>query len=413
MKTGKLLLWILIPVIALTFGCKDDKDIIVDPVWKPTPYEFNVPTRFPTNLNIPDDNPLTVEGVELGRYLFYDGRMSGRTHPDSLMSCASCHRQSRAFDLGVDHPYYVDPDGRPWGLTGIKTPHTTLPLFNLVWNHEGYLWNGMIQKNNPNLGSAGYNIPPLPEYHMKNIESLVWMGIAAPHEMKGHPDKTVALLRTVTDPNYPELFRRAFGTPEINYDRISKAVAQFIRTIVSANSKAHKVFRGETSFNDAERMGYVLFVTEEGADCFHCHGSEGAPLFTTHLFYNNAKDTCFVGTCADPRDRYAVTKNETDRGAYKATTLINIEHQGPYMHDGRFKTLDEVIQFYNIGLRYSTYAHPLMHKVFPPYSSGMNLNPVQLNQLKAFLLSLTDQEFLTSPKYSNPMPNNPFFIKNN
>ncbi len=406
MKSAKTILFILLPLVAIVFGCKEDEP---DTIWKATPYNFVVPDRFPTKLNIPDDNLLTVEGVALGRHLFYDGRMSGRDHFDSLMSCATCHRQSRAFDLGTDHPIYTDLSGRPWGLTGKKqTPHATLPLFNLVWNHEGYLWNGMINKDNPALGSVAYNVPAKPEYHMKNIESLIWMGIAAPHEIDGTVDKTIALLKKV--PMYPPMFEAAFGTPDITYERVSKAIAQFIRTIVSANSKAHKVFRGEENFTDQERMGYVLFVTEEGADCFHCHGSEGTPLFTTHLFYNNAKDTCFVGPCADPRDRYAVTKNPKDLGAYKATTLINVEHQGPYMHDGRFKTLDEVIQFYNSGLRYSEYAHPLMHKVYPPYYNGMNLNPIQIAQLKAFLLTLTDHDFLVDPKYSNPRPNDPYFI---
>ncbi|HRZ42324.1 MAG TPA: cytochrome c peroxidase [Bacteroidales bacterium] len=391
-------------LLALATGCKDDPDVI----WKPTPYNFVVPPGFPTKMNIPDDNPLTVEGVELGRHLFYDGRLSGRTEPDSLMSCATCHRQSRAFDIGTDHPKYTDPDGRPWGLTGKKTPHATLPLFNLIWNNEGYLWNGLINVNNPNLGNATYGVPATPEYHLKNIESLAWMGIAAPHEMNGHPDKTVALLKTI--PMYPPMFEAAFGTPDITYDRISKAIAQFVRTIISYNSKAHQVFRGETSFSTDERLGYILFTTEEGADCFHCHGSQGVPLFTTHLFYNNAKDTLFTGPNADPRDRYAVTKDPMDLGAYKASTLINIEHQGPYMHDGRFRTLDDVLQFYNSGLKYSVYAHPLMHKVFPPYSSGMNLNPIQLGRLKSFLLTLTDQTLLTEPKYSNPRPNDPYFI---
>ena len=405
MKKANLFLLLMVPLIAFVFGCKEDK---IDDIWEATPYDFIVPDRFPTMLNIPEDNPLTVEGVELGRYLFYDGRMSGRTHPDSLMSCATCHRQSRAFDLGIDHPIYNHADGRPWGLTGIKTPHTTLPLFNLIWNSNGYLWNGMIHEDNPNLGHPGYGVPAEPQYHMKNLESLVWMGIHAPHEMNGTVDRTVELLKTI--PMYPPMFEKAFGTPEITYDRMAKAIAQFIRTIVSYNSKAHRVFRGEENFTQDERMGYVLFVTEEGADCFHCHGTEGNPLFTTNLFYNNAKDTCFTGPCADPRDRYAVTKNPKDLGAYKATTLINVEHQGPYMHDGRFKTLDEVIEFYNSGLKYSQYAHPLMHKVYPPYANGMNLNPVQLSWLKAFLLTLTDHDFLVDPKYSNPRPNDPFFI---
>ena len=408
MKKSGFLVVLMSLVVMFTVGCKGDDP---DPVWHATPYVFDIPVGFPTNLNIPSDNPMTVEGIALGRHLFYDGRLSGRTHPDSLMTCATCHRQSRAFDLGVDHPVYNDPDGRPWGLTGHKTPHTVLSLVNLVWNHQGYMWNGVVSKDNTMLGSPAHDVPPLPEYHWNNIESVVWLAIVDPHEIVGHPDRTVALLSTVTDPDYPAMFEQAFGTPEITYDRISKAIGQFIRTIVSSNSTAHKAWRGEANFTDAERMGWMLFMTEEGADCFHCHGGDGSPLMTTHLFYNNAKDTCFVGVCANPRDRYSVTKNDRDRGAFKAPTLINVEHTGPYMHDGRFRTLDEVIQFYNSGLKYSEYAHPLMHKLFPPYSNGMNLNPVQLQQLKAFLLSLTDNELLTDPKYSNPRPDNPFFIQ--
>jgi len=399
---------LLLPALFLQTSCKRDED----PVWQATPYVFNIPVGFPTQLNIPDDNPMTVEGIELGRHLFYDGRLSGRTHPDSLMSCATCHRQSRAFDLGADHPFYNDPDGRPWGLTGHKTPHTVLSLVNLVWNHQGYMWNGVVSKENTMLGSPGHNVPALPQYHWKNIESVVWLAIIDPHEIVGHPDRTVALFRTVTDPDYPAMFEKAFGTPEITYERIAKAIGQFIRTIVSANSKAHKVWRGEASFTDQERMGWMLFMSEE-ADCFHCHGGDGTPLLTTHLFYNNAKDTCFTGVCANPRDRYSVTKNDKDRGAFKAPTLINVEHTGPYMHDGRFRTLDDVLQFYNSGLKYSEYAHPLMKKAFPPFSNGMNLNPVKLAQLKAFLLTLTDQELLVDQRYSNPRPGNPFFININ
>jgi cytochrome c peroxidase len=122
---------------------------------------------------------------------------------------------------------------------------------------------------------------------------------------------------------------------------------------------------------------------------------------TTHLFYNNATDSVFD----DPRDRYAVTGNPTDKGAYKATTLRNIELTGPYMHDGRFETLEEVINFYSRGLVYSDYAHPLMHKLAPPYGQGAELNPQQKADLLAFLKTLTDQEFLINPDFSNPFDN--------
>ena len=385
-----------ITAISIIFftACKKDEPDPVQEEFNPTPYNFVIPKGFPTDLNIPEDNPLTVEGIKLGRYLFYDGRLSGRDDPDSLMTCATCHHQESAFEIGYNDPRF--PDGHPYGLTGIKTPHVVLPLFNLVWNNKGYLWNGMIYKDNPRLGLPSYGVPAEEPYNMTNIESLVWMGIVAPHEMHGSIDKTVKMIRSIDI--YPPMFKAAFGTEEINYDRISKALAQFIRTIVSSDSKFDKVLRGEAQFTDAEQRGLILFTTEQGADCFHCHGAPGNPLMTTNDFYNNAKDTVFN----DPRDRYAVTHNERDHGAYKATTLRNIELTGPYMHDGRFKTLDEVIDFYSEGLVYSEYVHPLMHKVFPPYGHGANLNPQQKADLKAFLLTLTDHTLLTNPAYSNP-----------
>ncbi len=394
-KIFSLTIITLFMMLVFASACEKDNPPEPDPPIKSaTPYNFQVPQGFPTNLNIPADNPMTVEGVTLGKYLFYDGRMSGREHPDSLMSCSTCHLQSSAFELGKNNPRF--PDGHPHGLTGIPSPHFVLPLFNLIWNNEGYLWNGMIYKGNTHLGYPAYGVPAEEPYNMTNIESLVWMGIIAPHEMHGSIDMTVNMIRSIDI--YPPMFEAAFGTKEITYDRISKALAQFIRTIVSTDSKFDKVLRGEAQFSAAEQRGLVLFTTEQGADCFHCHGAPGNPIMTTNLFYNNAKDTVFN----DPRDRYGVTKDDRDHGAYKATTLRNIELTGPYMHDGRFKTLDEVIDFYSEGLVYSEYAHPLMHKVFPPYGHGANLNPMQKADLKAFLLTLTDYTLLTNPEYSDP-----------
>lgn len=373
------------------------KEPIEEPVFSATPYNFKLPSNWPTKLNIPADNPTTVEGVALGRYLFYDGRLSGRDELDSLMSCSTCHLQSQSFEIGQNHPYF--PDGRPHGLTGVATPHVMLPFINLVFNNKGYLWNGMINNQNTQLGIPSYGVPAEPKYHLKNLESLVWMGIVAKHEMAGSVEMTENMIRSIA--MYPPLFKAAFGTEEINIERISKAIAQFLRTLISTNSKFDKMLSGATAFTDAERRGLVLFITETGADCFHCHGGDGNILMTTNDFYNNAKDTVFN----DPRDRYAVTKLARDHGAYKATTLRNIELTGPYMHDGRFKTLDQVIDFYSEGLIYSQYVHPLMHKAFPPYGIGIELNPQQKADLKAFLLTLTDTSFLTNPAFSNPFNN--------
>ncbi len=347
-----------------------------------TPYEIDVPFGFPTKMNIPEDNPMTVEGVELGRYLFYDGRVSGRTHPDSLMSCATCHIQANSFECGVDHPVYEG--GFPHGITGKPTPHVMLPLVNLVWNTSGYLWNGFVSQSNPD-----------PNY--RNIEDLVWMGIVAEHEMNSDTSKAKEIIQNT--PGYPGLFEKAFGSKTVTVDRMGKAIAQFIRTFISSNSKFDKYLRGEVQLTQSELNGFVLFTTEEGADCFHCHGGSGNPLFTTNLFYNNGKDSLFTGAHEDPRDRYHITGDPQDLGAYKATTLRNIELTGPYMHDGRFATLDEVIDFYSHHLVWSPYIDPLMHHIA---NDGVQLTPKEKENLKAFIKTLRDEEFLTNPDFSRP-----------
>jgi cytochrome c peroxidase len=359
-------------------SCNKHDDPVPLPGHRPTPYVIDVPFGFPNKMNIPDDNPMTVEGVELGRYLFYDGRLSGRTHPDSLMSCATCHLQERAFECGIDHPVYAG--GFPHGITGISTPHVMLPLINLVWNNNGYLWNGRISADNPNA-------------MMTNIESLVWMGVRAPHEMNGDTSRTRDLIASI--PGYREMFKQAFGTDVVTMKRISMAVAQFVRTLISANSKFDRYMRGEVQLSPSELSGFVLFTTEEGADCFHCHGGFGNPLFTTNLFYNNGKDTVFPGL----DDRFAFTGDPMDRGAYKATTLRNIELTGPYMHDGRFATLEEVVNFYSHGLLWSPYINPLMHHIA---NGGTQLTPNEKADLIAFIKTLRDDEFLTDPAFGPP-----------
>jgi len=361
-------------LLLLTSCAKNDPE-----PYTPTPYQFDIPKFFPTQLNIPADNPMTVEGIELGRFLFYDGRLSGRTAFDSLMSCGSCHVQSRSFEPGIDNSIFEG--GIPYGLSGASTPHVPLPLINLIWNPNGYFWNGLISEDNPDASR-------------RTLEDVVCMGVVAPHEMYGDTNRVKALFQST--PGYPALFAKAFGSEQVTMKNISRAIAQFIRTLVTSNSKFDRYMRGEEQLSQPELNGFVLFTTEEGGDCFHCHGSSGNPLFTTNLFYNNGKDTEF----SDPRDRYAVTGDENDRGAYKATTLRNIALTGPYMHDGRFATLDEVIEFYSHQVKMSPYVNPLMHYVS---EGGVQLTPTEKSELKAFILSLQDDSFLTNPDFSPPL----------
>jgi cytochrome c peroxidase len=294
------------------------------------------------------------------------------------MSCGSCHLQSRSFECGIDNPKFIG--GRPFGITGIVTPHYMLPMINLVWNESGYLWSGSVSESNSSPAR-------------RNIEDIVGMAVTAPHEFSGDTNKTKALIQSI--PGYPELFEKAFGSRTVTMRNISKAVAQFVRTLISSDSKFDSYMRGEQQLSTQELSGYVLFMTENGADCFHCHGGAGNPLFTTNLFYNDGKDSVFNET----GDRYSVTGDPSDHGAYKATTLRNIELTGPYMHDGRFKTLEEVIDFYSDGVIWSPYVHPLMHHA---YDGGIHLTANQKGDLISFIKTLRDETFLTNPAYASP-----------
>jgi cytochrome c peroxidase len=375
LRVGIFLLFSVVFMIAVSCDEKPDE------TYEPTPWELNIPQYFPTKINIPADNPMTIEGIELGRYLFYDGRLSGRTHPDSLMSCATCHVQSDGFDLRPNERF---PEGKTFGLTGIPTPHYPLPLVNLIWNEKGYLWNGMIH-------------PEGPYQTMTRLEDLVWMGVVAPHEMNGDTNRTKELIQSIE--GYPELFKKAFGSDVVTMENISKAVAQFVRTLISSDSKFDRYMRGEVQLTEEELSGFVLFTTEEGADCFHCHGGSGNPLFTTNDFYNNGKDSEFTGAFEDPRDRYHITGDPMDLGAYKATTLRNVMVGGPFMHDGRFETVDDVVNFYAHELEWSEYINPLMHHIG---TNGNQLLPWEKEHLKAFLMTLTDSTFLNNPDFGAP-----------
>jgi cytochrome c peroxidase len=363
-------------IIAIS-GCNENNFPEPEP-YKPTPYKIEIPIGFPTILNIPDNNPMTVEGIELGRYLFYDGRLSGRTDPDSLMSCATCHLQSSSFEAGINNPRFHG--GVVYGIHGDTTHHVMLPMINLVWNFSGYGWNGFIYPDNPNT-------------KLRNIEDMVREAVMAENEIAGDTNLIKNLFQSLD--GYPELFERAFGSKTVTFRNIEKAIAQFVRTLISSDSKFDKYLRGEYQLNQSELHGYVLFTTEEGADCFHCHGGAGNPLFTTNMFYNNGKDSVFD----DPMDRFAITKDPMDHGAYKATTLRNIELQAPYMHDGRFKTLEEVIDFYSEGLINTPYVNPLMHHVA---DGGVRLTPQEKQDLLNFIKTLRDEKFITNPAFSKP-----------
>lgn len=312
----------------LLAGCRPTHD----DSYQPTPYELPQPLFFPSTNNIPDDDPMTEEGVALGEMLFFGTNLSPLTsHLSSC--CASCHHKEHSFEMG--------PEGT---LENLGTTHTMLPLINLAWNTTGLGWESQVA----------------------TLEDMVYAAYTDPLEINADTSEVVQQLQQ--SDTYPELFRKAFGTDKITFILVEKAIAQYVRSLVFANSKFDRYLRGEEQLEQDELNGYMLFITENGADCFHCHGGGANALFTTYLRYNNGLDAAI-------------------QGEFKAPTLRNIALTAPYMHDGRFTTLDEVIDFYSEGVQYSEHISPLMHHVM---QGGVQLTPQEKQQLKAFLNTLTD-----------------------
>jgi cytochrome c peroxidase len=315
-----------------------------------TPYAFVVPEGFPAPA-LPADNPLTVEGIALGRALFAERRLSG----NGTQSCASCHAPQRAFSDAV-------PVSR--GAEGTRGTRNAMPLFNLAW-HPSYAWDGSRPR-------------------IRDQALAAWTN---PVEMHGDP--AGALARLAADAPLAEKFRAAFGSAEMTPERVTRALEQYLLTIVSADSKFDRARRGEATLTAAEKRGFELFMTESdpargkfGADCFHCHGG---PLFSDFAF----KDTGVVREPVDP-GRALVTDAESDRGKFKTPSLRNVALTAPYGHDGRFATLERVIGHYDRGVRRSANLDPNLAKHGP---RGLELTRADQEALIAFLQALTDPAF--------------------
>jgi cytochrome c peroxidase len=320
-------------------------------------------------MDIPADNPLTEEGVELGRLLFWETRLS----EDNSMSCGSCH---------LPEVNFADPAQYSTGVTGAVGTRNAMALINLGWA-SSFFWDG----RSPSLEDQIRDPVPHP-----SEMNLPW------------PEAVAKLQADGTDTRYPERFFDAFGTTEISEDLVVMAIAQFVRTMISADSKFDRWRRGETDLTDSEYSGYQMFLREGGdpeevpggqfgGDCFHCHGEAGLQ-FTDHLFHNNGLDPSFE---ADP-GRASVTGSPLDSGLFRTPTLRNVALSAPYMHDGRFQTLEEVVEHYNSGGVASSTIDPFMKYT----TGGLSLAPSQKVDLLAFLHTLTDTVFVQNPAFQDP-----------
>jgi cytochrome c peroxidase len=319
----------------------------------PTPLEIVVPSNLPP-ITIPVNNPTTVEGVALGRKLFYETRLSG----DNTQSCGSCHNQAFAFS---DH-------GRQFsvGIDQQQGNMNAMAIMNLAWANE-FFWDGR---------SFG-------------IENQAREPVKNPIEKHETWENAIAKLKATTE--YPRLFKAAFGTSTITEELAVNAIAQFERTMVVGNSAYDKFFRGEpNNFSQAAFRGKEIFFTERG-DCFHCHTED---LMSDYDYHNNGLDNVFT---ADNIGRAGVTGRSSDTGKFKTPGLRNVEFTGPYMHDGRFATLEEVVEHYNSGIKRSPTLDPKIKK-----PEGLFLTEQEKSDLVAFLKSLSDMEFMNNPAFSDP-----------
>jgi len=348
-----LLLLLMIGTLPLLSGCGEDSTNPIPPdetFPPPTPVDIAVPGLPP--MPIPVDNPTTREGIELGRRLFYDKRLSG----DNTMSCATCHQQAFAFSDG----------GRQFslGIDGILGDRNTPALTNTGFL-PAFFWNGRAP----------------------TLEDQARGPVTNPIEM--HTTWPEAVARLEQDPDLPGMFGRAFGSSAISEDRVVMAIAQFERTFTAPNSRYDQWRRREIDLTDAEKSGFGLFFTEVG-DCFHCHDEFALSI---HAFRD-------IGLDAVPDSGLAkVTGLAEDYGKFKIPTLRNIAVTAPYMHDGRFATLSEVLDHYNSGGERSPNLDPFIR-----FGQGLGLTDEQKSDIIAFLHTLTDSTFLTNPELADPLP---------
>ncbi|MEZ4915054.1 MAG: cytochrome c peroxidase [Chitinophagales bacterium] len=339
-------------------ACKDELPEPKKEYPQPTAFEIAISSAFPS-IPIPVDNPTTVEGIALGRMLFYDPIISR----DSSMSCASCHVQEHAFS---------DPNRFSIGVDDLPGTRQAMALVNVAYPNK-LMWDGRNAS--------------LEEQALGPVEHPLELNIAWEEVEK-------RLQRSAV---YPEMFGNAFGNDIPDRNMAVKAIAQFERTLISQTSKFDLARQNGSGvfFSEEELRGYELFENEKG-NCFHCHGSI---LFTDNSFGNNGLDAVANASQFSDLGLGAISGKTSDNGLFRAPTLRNIVLTAPYMHDGRFNTLEEVLDHYSSGIETSPTLHPIIQSESP---GGVGLTAQQKSDLIAFLHTLTDTVFVNNPDFANP-----------
>ncbi|UFH53903.1 cytochrome-c peroxidase [Spirosoma sp. KNUC1025] len=347
-------------LFGLAVACKtsQEPDPTPDPgtggggvTYKPTPVALRKPANFPDVIYDLTSNPLTAEGIALGKSLFYDAQLSR----DTTVSCGFCHQQFAGFghsDHALSH-----------GIGGKFGTRNVPGLQNLAWDRE-FFWDG--------------GVTSLDELPMTPIQNAVEMDLKF----------SDALSRVQKSPKYPALFKAAFGSDTVTTARFLKAISQFLLTLVSADSRYDKYVRKEAGgdLTSDEVAGLTVFQQK----CATCHATD---LFTDRSYRNNGLPVAAI----NDQGRYKITLNEADRLKFKVPSLRNVERTFPYMHDGRFTTLEQVIDHYRSGVNDSPTLDPALKL---NGQLGIALTDTEKKQVIAFLKTLSDDTFINNRAFS-------------
>ena len=335
--------------VFLFLSCTSDKD---DTEYQNIPIEYQVPSNFPSLAYNMADNPLTEKGFELGKKIFYDGRLAS----DGVVSCGFCHIQEDAFT----HHGHTFSHGVGDGVGVRNAP----PIQNMAYQTQ-FFWDGAAD----------------------HIELLSMAPISNELEMNGNIIDIINMMKN--DSAYKKLYKQAFTNGEINSENMLKALAQFMTVLTSSNSRFDKYRRNELggALTAQELAGYAVFNQK----CASCHETD---IFTDNSFRNNGLP---INPSINDKGRYRVTGLDEDKYKFKVPSLRNIEKTAPYMHDGRFYTLDAVLDHYDSGV---TQTQNLDSSLQHTGALGIPLSSSEKAQLIAFLKTLTDNEFLSNPKFA-------------
>ncbi|TDE11757.1 cytochrome-c peroxidase [Dyadobacter psychrotolerans] len=327
----------------------------------PTPVVWKKPVNFPDPVYDMSRNPLTEEGIELGRFLFYDGILS-RTNQ---IGCGTCHQQVAAF---THHGHELSH-----GVDDQLGTRNSPSIQNLAW-YPSFFWDGGVH----DLDLVPFN----------PIENPVEMGETVKNVITKLKNTPLSSAKKPVD--YPKMFKKAFGTEEINSERMLKALSQFMLSMVSANSKYDFYVKGDVSaFNAQEKEGLGLFKCK----CSTCHSGE---LFTDFSFRNNG----LIPLKINDQGRGAVTGLDPDMYKFKVPSLRNVGLTAPYMHDGRYHSLEEVLDHYSDSVHKTTTLDPVFLK--PDGKTGIVLTASEKQSIIAFLKTLNDEQFIQDARFSDP-----------